>query len=54
MQDSLSTNTLGVKRRRPATKGWEILVKWKDGSTNWLALKDEKEKYLVQLAEYAV
>ena len=42
MQDSFSTNTQGVKRRRPTTKGWEILVKWKDGSTTWIALKDMK------------
>ena len=53
MQDAFSTNTQGVKRHRPTTKGWEILVKWKDGSTTWLALKDMKEAYPVQLAEYA-
>ena len=54
MQDAFSTTTRGVKRRRPTTKGWEILVKWKDGSTTWLELKDMKEAYSVQLAEYAV
>ena len=40
MQDVFSTNTRGVKRRRPTTKGWEILVKWKDGSTTFISLKD--------------
>jgi hypothetical protein len=25
-------------RRKPTTKGWEILVTWKDGSTNWITL----------------
>ena len=54
MQDAFSTNTLDVKRRRPTTKGWEILVKWKDGSTTWIAFKDMKESYPVQLSEYAV
>ena len=54
MQDAFSTNTQGVKQRRLTTKGWEILVKWKDGSTMWLALKDMKEAYPAQLAEYAV
>ena len=48
MQDAFSTNTQGVKRHRPTTKGWEILVKWKDGSTTWIALKDMKESYPVQ------
>ena len=54
MQDSFSTNSRVVKRRRTTTKGWEILVKWKYGSTTWIALKDMKESYPVQLAEYAV
>ena len=54
MQDAFYTNTRGVKRRLPTTKGWEILVKRKDGSTTWIALKDMKESYPVQLAEYAV
>ena len=43
MQDAFSTNTQGVMRRFPTTKGWEILVKWKYGSTTWIALKDMKE-----------
>jgi hypothetical protein len=42
------------RRRRETTKGWEILVQWKDGSTSWEALKDIKESYPVQMAEYAV
>ena len=54
MQDALSTNTRGVKRRFPTTKDWEILVKWKDGSTTWIAHEDIKKSYPVQLAEYAV
>ena len=29
-------------------------VEWKDGSTNWLPLKDLKESNPVELAEYAV
>ena len=33
IQDALSTNTRGVNQRRPTIKVWEILVKWKDGST---------------------
>ena len=43
----------GGKRRKETTKGWEILIQWKDGSTTWEALKDVKESYPVQLAEYA-
>jgi hypothetical protein len=36
------------------TKGWKLLVEWKDGSTDLLPLKDLKESYPVQVAEYAV
>ena len=42
IQDVFSTNTRGVKRRRPTAKGWKILVKWKDGSKTWITLKDMK------------
>jgi len=39
---------------RRTTKGWKILVKWKDGSSDWLPLVDLKELDPVQTAEYAV
>ena len=44
----------GGRRRKDTTKGWEILIQWKDGSTTWEVLKDVKESYPVQIAEYAV
>ena len=50
---SLKTNT-GTKRRKETTKGWELLIRWKDGGTDWIALKDAKESYPVKVAEYAV
>jgi hypothetical protein len=43
----------GTKRRKETTKGWETLVQWKNGSTTWVALKDMKDEYPVQLADYA-
>ena len=36
------------------TRGWDICVEWKDQSTSWVSLKDLKEAYPLQLAEYAV
>ena len=30
------------------------MVRWKDGSSDWVALKDLKQSYPVQLAEYAI
>jgi len=46
-------NQYGVKRRKTTTRGWGFLIKWKDGSTDWILLKDLKESYPVKLAHYA-
>ena len=32
----------GNKRRELTTRGWELCIMWKGGSTNWIALKDLK------------
>ena len=53
-QDAFITTNTGTRRRRETTQGWEILVQWKDGSSTWIAMKDMKDSYPVQLAEYAV
>ena len=44
----------GVKQRQETTQGWKMLCQWKDGSTNWVALKDMKHSYPVQVAESAI
>ena len=44
----------GVKWRQETTQGWKMLCQWKYGSTNWVALKDMKHSYPVQVAEYAI
>lgn len=36
------------------TKGWELLIRWKNGSTDWVKLKDLKDAYPVQLTDYAI
>ena len=53
-QDTFIMTRTGTKRRRETTKGREILIELKDGSTNWVALKEVKESYPVQLAEFAI
>ena len=35
------------------TKGWELLIKWKDKSESWIKLPDMKESHPVEVAEYA-
>jgi hypothetical protein len=44
------------ERRHPkrTTQGWQLCVKWHDGSTSWEHLKDLKEANPIETAEYAV
>jgi hypothetical protein len=51
--DAIVTMKNGVKRRRHTTQGWQLLCKWKDGSSNWVALKDARQSYPILVAEYA-
>ena len=44
----------GSQQRRMTTKGWQLLVDWKDGNSSWIALKDLKASNPVEVAEYAV
>ena len=39
---------------KKTTIEWQLLVQWKDGSTNWVELKDMKQSYPVQSAEFSV
>ena len=53
-QDTFVTTKMGTKRRQETTKGWELLIEWKDGSTNWVSFKDIKESHPVEVAEFAL
>jgi len=44
----------GNIHRRRTTKGYQPCNKWTDGSTSWEALKDMKEMYPTQMADFAV
>ena len=44
----------GTKRKKMTTVGWELCVQWKDGSSNWITLKDLKNSYPIELARYAM
>ena len=47
-------NVGGTTRRKRTTRGWRLLVRWKDGTTSWGHLKDVKNSNPLELAEYAV
>ena len=38
-QDDFIISKRGGKRQKDTTKGWEILIQWKDGSTTWESMK---------------
>lgn len=40
------------KRRKITTRGWALLVVWRDGQQSWVPLKDIKESYSIEVAEY--
>ena len=48
------TITKGRKHMRKTTKGWQLCIQWKDGSTSLERLADMKESYPIEVAEYAV
>ena len=52
--DGFEVTNSGQRRPRRMTRGWQLLVSWKDGSTSWVPLKDLKESHPVQVAEYAL
>jgi hypothetical protein len=52
--DGFYTNSSnGPKIPKKTTRGWEFLVHWKDGSSDWIKLKDLKVSNPIELAEYA-
>ena len=51
--DGIIMSKNGQRRHKSTTKGWEFLIKWKDGMQSWVPMVEVKESYPVQLAEYA-
>ena len=52
--DAFEVLKSGNRIRKRTTKGWEILVEWKDGRSTWTSLKDIKHNFPIEMAEYAV
>lgn len=52
-EGTIETKT-GNIRKKITTAGWKLLVQWKDGSSDWVPLKDLKNSNPVHLAQYAV
>jgi len=52
--DAFVVTRRGQRKLRQTTRGWDFQVQWRDGTTQWIPLKDLKESNPVDVAEYAV
>ena len=48
------TDKYGNKSCHTTTKGWKLLVNWKDGTQSWIPLTEVKDSNPIEVAEYAV
>ena len=53
IEDKYITTKSGQKWLWKTTKGWKLLIKWKDISKVWINLAEMKEVHPVETAEYA-
>ena len=52
-REAYATTKGGQRRLRKSTRGWSLMVRWTDGTKQWVPLSDLKESYPVRVAEYA-
>jgi hypothetical protein len=52
--DGFVISSGGSRTAKKTTRGWELCVEWKDGTSDWVKLKDLKDLNPVELAEYAM
>ena len=52
--DGFIKSISGNLHRKRLTRGWKLLLEWKDVSVDWVPLKDLKQSNPVYLAGYAV
>ena len=53
-KNAIFTILAGQKRKRRTDNGWEFLIRWKNGSTDWVPLSAAKETNILELCNYAV
>ena len=52
--DGFYLDCYGKQQPRMTTRGWKLLVEWKDGNSSWVSLNDMKDSYPLETAEYSV
>jgi hypothetical protein len=54
LQNGFTRSRNGNRVPKRTTRGWQLLIEWKDGSNDWISLTDLKESNPLEVAEYAV
>jgi hypothetical protein len=52
--DGFVEDRYGKRHPRITTRGWDLRVEWRHGSTTWVPLSELKELNPIEVAEYAV
>ena len=53
-EDGYIISQNGVRRKIITTKGWELNVRWKDGSESWIPMNEINKSNPVEVAEYSI
>jgi hypothetical protein len=52
-EEGYTVSRNGNRVPKVTTRGWSLLISWKDGTSDWVKLKDIKDSYPVKIVEYA-
>ena len=53
-EDGFVVSKNGNRVPKRTTKGWELAIEWKDGSQSWIPLREAKDGYPIEVAEYII
>jgi Reverse transcriptase (RNA-dependent DNA polymerase) len=54
IDDAFIADKYGNQHRRKTTMGWEMLIRWKGGTTSWVKSADVTDLHPIEVAEYAI
>jgi hypothetical protein len=54
LKECFIVSSNGNIHKHSTTQGWFLCIEWKDGSTSWEPLKDLKESFPIQVAEFSI
>ena len=51
-EDAFTKTNNGMKQSKMTAAGSQLCIQWRDGSTDWVAIKDINQSYPVELEDY--